>query len=103
MNIGSPIPGPRLQVKAVLSAQIDQFLAAGRRPVVIPSGVSGECCGMKTHQRKQRAARDAAAPMVRELAAQGLNAQEIGEAMQTSHTRIRLIAQENSIILGGSA
>lgn len=41
--------------------------------------------------------------MVRELAAQGLNAQEIGEAMKTSHTRIRLIAQENSITLGGTA
>ena len=50
-----------------------------------------------------RAARDAAAPMVRELAAQGLSAQEIGDAMKTSHTRIRLIAQENSITLGGSA
>lgn len=49
-----------------------------------------------------RAAHDAAAPMVRELAAQAMNAQEIGEAMKTSHTRIRLIAQENSITLGGS-
>ena len=104
MNIGSPIPDPRLQVMADLGAQIDQFFAAGRRPAAIPSGVSGEGCGMKSpHQRKQRAARDAAAPMVRELAAQGLNAQEIGEAMKTSHTRIRLIAQENGITLGGSA
>lgn len=32
MNIGSPIPDPRLQVMADLSAQIDQFFAAGRRP-----------------------------------------------------------------------
>lgn len=84
---------------ADLSAQIDQFFAAGRRPAVIPSSVSGE----NTHQRKQRAARDAATPMVRELAARGMNAQEIGEAMKTSHTRIRLIAQENSITLRGPA
>ncbi|WP_236176643.1 hypothetical protein [Pseudomonas qingdaonensis] len=104
MNIGSPIPDPRLQVMADLSVQIDQFFAAGKRLMLIEAGVSGECCGMKNpHQRKQRAARDAAAPMVRELAAQGLNAQEIGEAMKTSHTRIRLIAQENGITLGGSA
>ena len=33
MNIGSPIPDPRLQLTADLNAQIDQFFAAGKRPV----------------------------------------------------------------------
>lgn len=39
--------------------------------------------------------------MVRDLVAQGMNAYQVAEVMKTSHTRVRLIARENGISLGG--
>jgi len=101
MNIGPPIPDPRLQVMAELNAAIDQFFAAGKQINEIPAGLSGEGEPNNPHQRKQRAARQADAPMVRDLVAQGMNAYQVAEAMKTSHTRVRLIARENGISLGG--
>lgn len=101
MNIGTPIPDPRLQVMAELNAAIDQFFAAGKQVNEIPTGLSGEGEPNNPHQRKRRAAREAEAPMVRELVAKGMNAYEVAEVMKTSHTRVRLIARENGISLGG--
>lgn len=101
MQIGAPIPDPRLQVMAELNAAIDSFFAAGKQINEIPAGLSGEGEPNNPHQRKQRAARQADAPMVRDLVAQGMNAYQVAEAMKTSHTRVRLIARENGINLGG--
>lgn len=103
MQIGAPIPDPRLQVMTELNAAIDSFFAAGKQINEIPAGTSGEGEPKNPHQRKQRAARESDAPMVRDLVAQGMSAYQIAEAMKTSHTRVRLIARENGILLSGAS
>jgi hypothetical protein len=103
--IGESVPDQHKQTIAQLSAQIDHYLATGKRIQPIESGVSGEHFQFSKstgHRDKLRAARDAKAPRVSELAAQGLSYSAIGAAMGVDSRSIKRVAAENDIAVTGT-
>lgn len=103
MNVGHPLPDPRLAVIHTLSAQIDSFFAAGNRVQHIPSGVSSDSAGvMASHQQKLRAERDKLAPTATYLSGQGMTMHDAAVAMGIATKRLKLIAKEHSLTFAKS-
>lgn len=82
---------------AEISYAVEQFLAAGGKPQIIAQGVSGEVgmSGASSHHDRLRAERDKLAPMLRELAAQGITSSAAATKTKIRQKRIELIAREN--------
>ncbi len=99
-----PLPDPRQRVIEDLSSQIDRFFAAGGQVAELATGASKDCrpAVMETRAQKLRAGRDRLAPSVRDMAAKGASAHAISKVLRTSDTRVRLIARENDITIGGN-
>jgi len=98
-----PLPDPRQRVIEDLSSQIDRFFAAGGQVAEVSVGTSKDSLPvvMETRAQKLRAGRDRLAPSVRDMAAKGASAHAISKVLRTNDTRVRLIARENNITLGG--
>lgn len=95
--IGVPMPDPRHKTIADLSAQIDYFLATGKKIQDIPRGVSADApfFGTTTHSEKLRARRDAKEPELRKHADAGLTVAEAAKAVGIHVKTVALIAREN--------
>jgi hypothetical protein len=98
-----PLPDPRQRVIEDLHSQIDRFFAADGQVAEPALGASKEGLPsvVETRAQKLRAGRDRLPPCVRDMAAKGASAQAIAQALSTSHTRVKLIARENDITIGG--
>ena len=99
MNVGVPMPDPRDQIIATLGAQIERYLATGKRVQDIPSGLSANSphLGTSTHAEKLRARRDANAPVVKAHAEAGKTQAETAKAMGIHIKTAGLIGKENGI------
>jgi DNA invertase Pin-like site-specific DNA recombinase len=97
----APQADPRQQIIASLSAQIEHYLATGKRVQDVPAGVSGEVpfTAIGNHPKNLKAKRDRHEPRVRELAAQGNTASAIATAVGIDSRTVRRIAKEHSITL----
>lgn len=82
---------------AEIAFAVEQFLANDGAVQVIAQGISGEVglSGTSSHHDRLRAERDKLAPMLRELAAQGLTSGEAETRTKIRRKRIELIAREN--------
>jgi len=92
----APQADPRQQIIASLSAQIEHYLATGKRVHDIPAGVSGEVpfTAIGNHPKNLRHE-----PRVRELAAKGNTASAIATAIGIDSRTVRRIAKEHDIPL----
>ena len=96
--IGETVPDRHKQAIAQLSAQIDHYLSTGHRIQPVPSGATGLAgVASSSHHDRLRANRDLKAPMVRELAAQGLDVLAIAKACGVDSRMIKRIIAENEI------
>lgn len=95
--IGVPMADPRHKTIADLSAQIDYFLATGKKIQDIPRGVSASATfsGTTTYSEKLRVRRDAKAPELRKHADAGLTVAEAAKAVGIHVKTVALIAREN--------
>jgi hypothetical protein len=84
--IGESMPDQHKQAIAQLSAQIDHYLATGRRIQMIDAGISGEVpfTAISNRPKNLKAKRDKHEPRVHELAAQGSTASAIATATATA-------------------
>lgn len=97
----APQADPRQQIIANLSAQIEHYLATGKRVHDVPAGVSGEVpfTAIGNHPKNLKARRDKHEPRVRELAGLGSTASAIATAIGIDSRTVRRIAKEHGITL----
>lgn len=97
--IGESVPDQHKQAIAQLAAQIDHFLATGKRVQDIPAGKSGmvSLTAIGNHPKNLKARRDLHEPRVRELAANGNTASAIATAVGIDSRTVQRIAKEHGI------